>query len=143
MHEIHSNLLWTGNAFDVREPRALFDAEIAAVVDLAIEESPSQLPRQLIYCRFPIVDGEGNARALLLLAVQTTVDLLASGTRTIVACSAGLSRSPTIATFALAAHLGHFPEDVLARLNEMKSLELHGALWNDVAAIFPDVRRRV
>ena len=141
MHEIQKDLLWTGNAGDLREPRPLFAAGIEAVIDLALEEQPARLPRLLVYCRFPIVDGGGNNPELLRLAVQTTVDLLASGIRTLVACSAGLSRSPTIATFALAAHFGLPPEDVLSRINETRSLELHGELWDAVAGILGNVRR--
>ncbi len=141
MQEIHPNLLWLGHALDVREPRALFDAEIAAVVDVAFEEPPAQLPRQLIYCRFPINDGGGNDPSVLLQAVQCTVDLLAFGTPTIVACSAGMSRSPTIAAFGLGAHLDQSPEDVISRLANLKSLEVNGPLWNDVASVFSRVRR--
>jgi len=141
MHEVHSNLLWLGHALDIREPRPLFDDDIAAVVDVALEEPAAQLHRELIYCRFPLNDGGGNDSSLLLHAVQCTADLLASGIRTIVACSAGMSRSPTIAAFALAAHLNQSPNDVIARISETKSLEIKGSLWNDVAKVFPRVRR--
>jgi protein-tyrosine phosphatase len=141
MHEVHSNLLWLGHALDIREPRPLFDAEIMAVIDVALEEPAAQLPRELIYCRFPLNDGGGNASALLLQAVQCTADLFATGTRTIVACSAGMSRSPAIAAFALAAHLNQSPNDVIARISEIKSPEIKGSLWNDVAKVFPRLRR--
>ena len=115
MHEIHPHQLWIGHALDLREPRALFDSGIAAVIDLAFEELPAQLPRQLIYCRFPIIDGGGNEEAILFHALQTIIDLIGTGTRTIVGCSAGMSRSPTLASFALAAHLGEEPNDVVKR----------------------------
>jgi hypothetical protein len=141
MREVYPNLLWIGHALDVREPKALFDVEIAAVIDVAFEEPPAALPRQLIYCRFPLNDGGGNDPAVLLCAVQCIVLLLASGMRTLIACSAGMSRSPTIAAYALAAHLGQSPEDVLLRIAEKKSLEVKGPLWNDVAAVFSRVRR--
>ena len=141
MHEIHPDLLWLGHALDIREPRPLFDAGITAVVDVAFEEPPAQLPRQLIYCRFPLNDGGGNDASVLLQTVQTLVDLLAAGNRTIVACSAGLSRSPTIAAFALAAHLSQEPGDVITRIANIKSLELKGALWHDVANVFSRVHR--
>ena len=141
MHEIHPNLLWLGHALDIRDPRPLFDAGIAAVVDVAFEEPPAQLPRQLIYCRFPINDGGGNDPSVLLHAVQCTIDLLTAGTPTIIACSAGMSRSPTIAAFALAAHLDQSPDDVISRIAETKSLEVKGTLWNDVAIVFVRVRR--
>jgi len=141
MHEIHPNLLWIGQALDIREPRPLFDAGIEAVVDLALEEPPAQLPRQLIYCRFPLNDGGGNDASALLQSVQTTVDFLTAGTRTVVACSAGMSRSPIIAAFALAVHLDQSPDDVISRIAETKSLEASGPLWNDVADVFSQVRR--
>jgi len=140
MREIHHGLLWTGNARDIREPRKMFAAGIAAVVDLAYEEPPALLPRQVVYCRFPIVDGAGNAPELLRIAMQTTVELLKSGTPMIVSCSAGLSRSPTIATCALAIHLDCSPEIVLGEVNRQTSLELHGALWNECVALIADGR---
>lgn len=140
MHEIHPGRLWLGHALDARDPRSLFEAGIAAVVDVAYEEPPAQLPRKLIYCRFPLNDGGGNDPTLLLQTVQTLVDFLTSQTKTIVACSAGMSRSPTIAAFALAAHLSQQPEDVIARIADQKSLEIKGALWNDVSSVFPRLR---
>ncbi|MEQ8789854.1 MAG: dual specificity protein phosphatase [Pirellulaceae bacterium] len=140
MREIHPHLLWIGNALDARDSRALFDAEIEAVVDVAFEEPPATLPRQLIYCRFPLNDGGGNRAAILLHAVQCTVDLLAAGTRTLVACSAGMSRSPTIAAFALSSHLDQPAEEVLLGIAQVGALEVKGPLWNDVAAVLPRVR---
>lgn len=141
MHELHPNLLWLGHAFDVREPRPLFDAGISAVVDVAYEEAPATLPRQLIYLRYPLNDGGGNEAATLRHVVQNVVDLMHSNTRTIVACSAGMSRSPTIAAFSLACFLGITPEAALERIAALKSLEINGQLWNDVSMIFNHVQK--
>lgn len=141
MYEIHPDLLWLGHAFDIREPRPLFDAGISAVIDVAIEERVAQLPRQLLYLRFPINDGGGNAPFILRLAVQSLVDLLHSDTRTIIACSAGMSRSPTIAAFALAYHLNITPEAALERIATIKTMEINSLLWSDIAAVFPNVRK--
>lgn len=140
MREIHADRLWTANAREARTPHDLFAAGISAVVDLAYEEPPAQLPRQLIYCRIPIVDGAGNDPTLLRLALLTTVELLKSGTPSIVACSAGMSRSPTIVICALAVHLDQSPESVLASVNEKSSFELHGELWSDVCEIAVGLR---
>lgn len=139
MHEIQPNRLWLGNASDIRRARELFDAGIGAVVDVACEEPPAQLPRQLIYCRFPLNDGGGNDPSVLLHAVQTVVGFLAAGTRTIVGCSAGMSRSPTIVAFALAAHLRAEPDEMLKRIAVVKSLEINGELWSDLTDILPRV----
>ena len=139
MHNIHSNLLWIGHAFDLREPRALFDAGITAVIDVAYEEPPAQVPRKLIYCRFPLNDGGGNDRRLLLQTLQTATNFLKSGTRTIIACSAGMSRSPSVAAFALAHDLSESPDDVIARIAEIKALELKNELWNDLMMVYPEL----
>ena len=136
MHEIHSNLLWIGHALDVREPRPLFAVGITAVIDVAYEEPPAQIPRQLTYCRFPLNDGGGNDPNTLLQALRTATDLLGSKTKTIIACSAGMSRSPTLAAFALAYHLAEEPDDVIAGIADIKSLELKPELWADTLAAF-------
>ena len=123
MIEIHPDLLWLGNALEAREPKQLFDRGIRAVVDVALEETPATLPRSLVYCRFPLNDGGGNDKALLLQTVQTIADLLCRSVPTLIACSAGMSRSPTLAAFALAAHLDVGPAETLERISASKSLE--------------------
>jgi protein-tyrosine phosphatase len=136
MIELPPNSLWLGHALDAREPRDLYEAGIKAVVDLAYAEPPAVLPRDFIHCRFPLVDGGGNKPAVLKLALQTVVNLLGASLPVLVACSAGLSRSPTIVAFALAAHLHCQPEEVVLQISELKSLEINGALWNDVSAVY-------
>lgn len=53
------------------------------------------------YHRIPLADGAGNSRRRLQLAIQITHSLLITKTSCLVACSAGLSRSPVIAAAAL------------------------------------------
>ena len=132
MYELLPDRLYLGNALDARDPRKLFDQEIQAVVDVAWDEPPASLPRDLIYCRFPLVDGEGNAPALLTACIENTVGLLRVDFRTLVSCSAGMSRSPTIAAFALAGLLSIAPEEALARVAAVRTLELHPRLWASV-----------
>lgn len=141
MHEIYPNLLWIGHAFDVREPHALFDARITAVIDVAYEEPLAQIPRQLTYCRFPLNDGGGNDANTLFQVLRTATDLLQSNTRTLIACSAGMSRSPTIAAFALAYHLSKNPDDVIIGIADIKSLELKPELWADTLTAFNKLKR--
>ncbi|MDC0934744.1 dual specificity protein phosphatase [Pirellulales bacterium] len=141
MYEIHQSLMWIGNASDVVNSPLLFETGIAAVVDLAIEESPASIPRQLVYCRFPLNDGDGNEMPVLTQALNTVVGLLDSEIPTLVACSAGMSRSPTIAAFGLAIHLRDDPAEVLDRIGKVKSLEVSSTLWDNVAQVFTRVRR--
>ncbi|MFO0924334.1 MAG: hypothetical protein U0905_17805 [Pirellulales bacterium] len=48
----------------------LYDNGIRAVVDLAINEKPAELGRELICCRFPINDGDGNPDWLIAIAIK-------------------------------------------------------------------------
>ena len=74
---------------------------VTAVIDLAIEEPPIQFPRDIAYCRFPLIDGSGNQPVILRAAIETTATFIKSGTPTLVACSAGMSRSPAIIAAAM------------------------------------------
>jgi hypothetical protein len=49
MHEIIPQKVWIGHAGDLQHPRTLNEADILAVVDLAVNEPPAQLPREMIY----------------------------------------------------------------------------------------------
>src|SRR5258708_28617010 len=76
VRKIARHTLWLGHIGDVRDLRTVLAADIAALVDLAINEPPGTITRELVYCRFPLVDGEGNAPSVLRAAVQATAGLL-------------------------------------------------------------------
>ncbi len=60
MRQIPPYSLWLGHAGHVRDLRTVLAAGIVALVDLALDEPPASLTRELVYCRFPLVDGPGN-----------------------------------------------------------------------------------
>lgn len=107
MRIVIADKLWIGNARDARDLKLIHDAGIEAVVDLAANEAPAVLSRDITYCRIPLVDGDGNSAELLRLAVNTTAQLAQDGVPTLVACSHGMSRSPTIVAFAVGATARH------------------------------------
>jgi protein-tyrosine phosphatase len=107
LRKVTGHSLWLGHVGDVHDPSELLAAGISAVVDLALNEQPAKLPRKLVYCRFPLIDGPGNRRALLRTAVETVANLLRSGTPTLVYCGAGMSRSPAVAGAAIALVSGY------------------------------------
>lgn len=76
--------------------------ELPSVIDLAIEEPPIQFPQDIVYCRFPLLDGDGNSPALLQSAIDTTANFVIAQQPTLVACSGGMSRSPVITSAVLA-----------------------------------------
>jgi hypothetical protein len=104
MRQVRGYPLWLGHVGDVRDLRAVLSTGILAVVDLALNEPPATVTRELVYCRFPLLDGSGNAPWLLRAAVETVAGLLRSKTPTLLFCGAGVSRTPIIAAAAI-AHL--------------------------------------
>jgi protein-tyrosine phosphatase len=135
MHNVTPYPLWLGHAGDGRALRAILDAGISALVDLAAMEPPPPIPRDLIYCRFPLVDGQGNAAGVLRAAIETTARLLQSRTPTLVFCSAGMSRSPAIAAAALAVVNHQTLDECLKYVTRFTGCDVSPGLWNDVRKI--------
>src|SRR6187401_2612739 len=138
MRRIGNHGLWIGPALNAAGLRTVHDHGIEALVDLAINEPIPQLTRELIYCRFPIVDGSGNRPELLRMAVMTTADLIRSGTPTLVFCSAGMSRSPAIAAAALAVATGQSAASCLAEVLGSGPRDLSPPLWQDLVQLLSE-----
>jgi protein-tyrosine phosphatase len=132
MRQISPHLLWLGHAGDGRDAKRILDAGIEAVVQLAADEPVLALPREVIYCRFPLVDAAGNDGKLLDLAVSTLASLIAAKRPTLVCCSAGLSRSPAIAAAALAKALDMEPDACLRTIAELAPTDVQPALWQEI-----------
>lgn len=124
--------MWVGHAGDVRDVKALHAAGIQAVVTLAIEETPTSLPREFVSCRFPLIDGPGNPFWLCRLAIDTTAELIRSGVPTLIACGAGMSRSPGVAAMALSRVDRCTPDEALALLIQSGPLDISPGLWGDL-----------
>ena len=65
MRQLAPYSLWLGSVVDAWDLAALHRAELQAIVDLASNEAPIKLTRDLTYCRFPIVDGIGNRTSMV------------------------------------------------------------------------------
>ncbi len=133
---VHSNLLYVGNALDARDLWLIYDKGIRAVVDLAINEPPAQLGREIIYCRFPLNDGDGNSNALVILAIRTIASLISHEIPTLVACSAGMSRAPCIAAGSIALMAGRDPDDCLSQLIADAPNDVSPILWAHVKRVY-------
>lgn len=132
MREVLANELWVGNAHDLRPWRAELSNQVAAVVDLAVNEPPAQPPRDFTYIRIPLVDSAENGAAAFRLALQTVVTLLREGVRTLVCCSAGLSRSPSISCGAAAVYFGEDPDRVLKEHFRELPHDIAPGLWERI-----------
>ena len=132
MREILSNQLWIGNAGDARDAGRLLRAGVAAVINLAAEEPLPNLPRSMIYCHFPLVDGPQDDEAVLDMAIQTVVCLLKNQVSTLVYCGAGMSRSPAVVAAAPSIVQGGSPDEKLKEIVAGRPHDVSPHLWEAV-----------
>ncbi len=140
MHQLLPHDLWLGHAREGADFTPLFEAGIRALVELAAAEEPARPPRELIYCRFPLIDGGGNDRKVLDLAVTTLANLLERGIPTLVACGAGMSRSPAVAAPALSLVYQETPDDALKQVHEHTPCDVSPALWDEIKQYLASLR---
>jgi protein-tyrosine phosphatase len=140
MREIPPYRLWLGHLGDVRDSRGVLAAGIAALVDLALNEPPIAAPRELVYCRFPLVDGAGNPAWLLKAAIETTTGFLKRNVPTLVYCGAGMSRSPAVAAAAISLVSGRPPDACLAMVVQSGPGDVSPTLWREIKAVLDDLR---
>jgi hypothetical protein len=134
MNQIRPHLLWLGHAGDGGDFRRLFDRGIEAVVQLAEEEQPLALPHEILYCRFPLLDGGGNRAEVLSLAIQMLATLVRLRVPTLACCATGMSRSPAVAAAALSLVSGETPEACLTALAQHHACDVSTTLWQDIKA---------
>jgi protein-tyrosine phosphatase len=132
MREVIPKTLWIGNAREARDVKAVLGLGIAAVVDLAMEEAPILFPRDVTYCRFPLVDGAGNSPALIKAAIDTIVSFIRGKVPMLVACDGGMSRSPAIVAAALAVIEETSPEQALERVAATGPHDVSTSFWAEV-----------
>jgi protein-tyrosine phosphatase len=138
MRQIEPHPLWIGHAGDGRDIPVIFDNGIRAVVQLAVEEPPIQPPHELIFCRFPLLDGIGNDPVLLRLAIHAVETLQRNRIRTLVCCGGGMSRAPAIAAAALSAVGWKQAEKCLKVVAEFCPADVSPGLWKDIRSALED-----
>lgn len=138
MRRIEPHNLWIGHRGDLRDPRLVSSHDVSLVIDLAIDEPPLVLAREVAVARFPLDDGAGNAAWLVRGAISLGVRVLSEGETVLVACSSGLSRSPAIAAAMVAVREGVPPEQALRRVTAAEG-DVSPGLWGAVASAIADV----
>ncbi|MFH1302446.1 MAG: dual specificity protein phosphatase [Planctomycetota bacterium] len=135
MREVIPQTLWIGNARDVRDVQRVLDLGIAAIIDLAREEPPISFPREIIYSRLPLIDGEENNPAVLQTAIETVARFVQAEIPTLVACSGGMSRSPAIVAAAMSKiNSIHFAE-AIEQIAATGPCDVAPGLWNEIQAL--------
>ena len=127
--------LYVADAIAARDLRQIYDHQIKAVVDLAANEPPAVLGRDIVYCRFPLADDASNDDALVETAILCLRSLLERDLRSLVACSAGMSRSPLIAAAANSLMSGNSLRSCLTALIEGAPHDVSQAMFSSVERI--------
>ena len=135
MTEIVPKQLWIGSAVEVRQISRVLDAGVEALVDLALEERPPSVTRDVVYCRFPLNDGRGNPPKLHRAADDAGVSLLEKRVTTLGYCGGGMSRSPEIVAAALAASRGGSFDKTLAGITAGRPHDVSPGFWVDVKRV--------
>jgi protein-tyrosine phosphatase len=131
--------LWIGKVQNVRDVSAALAAGVKALVDVACDDATVSIPRALIFCRFPLADGPGNPDWVLRAAISTTAALLRQHTPTMVACSAGMSRSVVVASAALSLASDRKADSCLDDLKREASTAVSPGLWRNAKAVLADL----
>ncbi|WDI40410.1 VOC family protein [Bremerella sp. P1] len=139
MREIIPGTLWIANALQARDIRSTLAPGVTAIIDLAIEEPPISFPRDILYCRFPLLDGTGNSHQMLRACIDTVARLIEANRPTVIACSAGMSRSPIIAAAAIAQIKGLSLETSILKLTKTGPHDVSPALLSEVLEAMPSL----
>jgi protein-tyrosine phosphatase len=135
MNQILPYLLRVGHSGDGEDFKVLFDAGVRAVVQLAWEDAPILLPRDLILCRFPLIDGPGNRPEMLRLAIKTVHEMLQEQISVLVCCGSGVSRAPALAAAALARYSGKPLNECLQEVTRHRHADVHPALYEHLEGV--------
>ncbi len=133
MQQVNSQRLWIGNVGALRDVAAIHDAGIEAVVFLATDVVAAP-GREIVFCRLPLVDGEGNAFWRLRLTIDAAAELIAADVPLLVCCSNGMSRSPAVVAAALAKVDGRSADEHLKRITLSRTADVSPVLWRDIRA---------
>jgi hypothetical protein len=135
MRQVPGHGLWLGHVGEARDLHPVLSAGIAALVDLAGNEPPVLVTRDLAYCRFPLHDGGGNPGWVVRAAVEAVAGFVRAGVPTLVFCSAGMSRGPAVAAGALVKLTGCRPTEALSLVTAGGPADVSRGLWRDVLAV--------
>jgi len=135
MREVIPQLLWIGNARDARDVKGVLDLGISAIIDLALEEPPISFPREIVYCRLPLIDGDENNQPIIETAIETVARFIQADLPTLVACSAGMSRSPAIVAGALSKINATPFKEAIQQIAAIGPCDVSPGLWNQIEAV--------
>ena len=136
MRPVLKDVLWIGNAIEARDYANLIALGITTIVDLADNEPSATPPRDMVLLRLPISDDGQNDNQRLRFAIDSIARLVQSrGEKILVACSAGLSRSPAIVAAALHLLGRGTLKECLEYVCRNAHCDVSPGLWNSIVTV--------
>ncbi|MFT4922769.1 MAG: atypical dual specificity phosphatase [Haloarculaceae archaeon] len=136
MDEVASGL-FVGTIADAGDESALCTYDITAIVALSYDDPEGGYPSKQTIVAVPMVDGPQNDPQTFGAAVQAVRSRLDAGTRILVHCSAGASRSPAVAATALALDGNRDLEEAFQQVLERReAADPHQALVRQAARCY-------
>ena len=134
--------LRVGTAADATDDSLLETHGVTTIVSLT-HETPNPAAQDLTLRSIPLIDGPQNSREQFTKAVEETVAALAADGSVLVHCSAGASRSPTVAATALALAQNMDLEDALQQVADNRAaVDLHEALLRQAAHVYTQLNSK-
>lgn len=141
IRKIQSKQLFIGDAITARDLKLVYDHGITAVLDLAVDERPAVLGRDIIYCRFPLSDDGSNDDAIISAAIMCLMSMVQRNFTTLVACSAGMSRSPLVVAAALSLLSNQTLAECLAQTIQDSPHDVSPTLYKSVSGVVTALSR--
>jgi len=133
--------VFVGTARDAGDESLLEDRDIDRIVSLTHTAPETGFPASVSVTRVAMMDGPRNERRRFELAVEAVLAALESGSRVLVHCSRGASRSPSVAAVAIAVHSGL---DIGAAFDQVSRrrtvVDPHDALVGQAVDIYRDLK---
>jgi protein-tyrosine phosphatase len=128
--------LYVGTAADATDDSLLETHGVTTIVSLT-HETPRPTTQDLTLRSIPLIDGPQHSREQFTKAVEETLAALAADGSVLVHCSAGASRSPTVAATALALAQDMDLEDALQQVADNRAaVDPHEALLRQAAHVY-------
>lgn len=133
--------LFVGTLEDANDLKLLRENGLSTIVSLTYEKPASDSDMDIEVEHVPMMDGPQNDTELFQRAVTLTVSRLKKGDRVLVHCSAGASRSPSVAATEMAIYRGISLEEAFEQIRECRSqVDPHEAMVRQAARVFTQLR---
>lgn len=132
--------LYVGDIRDASNTKQYYRYEIDAAVKLSHKAPDGGYLDHVEVHDHSMIDGPQNDQGSMTEAVRATADLLSKGETVFVHCSAGASRSPSVAAAALAVLKGVDVQEAGEQVRDARQIQVHPDVWENAQRAVEEVK---